>query len=208
MIHLIMFLFVNAFIAACVSTPRSEESWHLLPVNNDLALISSPAQEDGKRIGGAVYISILCKYGVTSISNECITSFNFMRYPDNYAVFSKNMEPSKLKVGFRKEGVDGHRYIDFYSIKDGILMVSPNQVNDFLSILSSSDKVSFHLSWRVMRATYDETYNSIFTFKLKKTTLAISRFKNLVITKSQQKLQKPQRPKEPKKISDIISNYI
>lgn len=205
MIHLVVFIFISTFIAGCVSTPGSEESWHLLPVKDNLMLLSSPDLEDGKIIGGAMFISITCKYNIKDIASECLTAFTFMRYPDNYGVFPQDFKPHKFKVGFKNKDSDSYRHFDFYAFSKRSFLVSPDQVDDFLSILSSSDKISFNISWNVIRATYDETYDSIFTFELKNTPLAISRFKNLVITKSPQKLQEPQKPK---KISDIISNYI
>ena len=191
-----------------LSTSKSVEPWYFVPTNsNDILFMTSlPAREDGKLLGGSLCISLLCKYGVGSISNECITSFMFIRRPNEYGGFPKSFGPIPLKIEFSREGVDSLVHINFFALEQNWLMVYPDQVDQFLSILTSSDKLSFHLEWRNEQATYDKDYHSIFTFNLSKTTIALDRFKSKVISKSPN--NRPHKSKTVRELAQEYDNHI
>ena len=135
-----------------------------------------------------------------------MTSFIFTRYPENFGIASNKLEAIPTDVAFLKKGKREQRQLSLYPVSDGIMMIAPDQVDSFLSILSTSDEVTVYFKWKIIKAIQDEEHGATFTFKLNKTPIAIGRFKNQVLDKSSAKIQQPIKPK--KKVSEIVANYI
>lgn len=210
MLRFVVLILSVCLAQGCASVSKINQSgtWHFLPINDNLSLTSDLIVESGKLVGfgATITINILCKYGVSSISNDCMTSFVFTRYPDNYGTFQSGIKTIPTQVDFVKNGLRDSRQINLYPLKNGGLMVSPDQVDMFLSKLATSEQTTINLKWRIIKATHDEDHSSTFTFKLNKTSVAIGRFKNMVLDRSPAKVQQPSKPK--KKVSEIVADYI
>ncbi len=179
------------------NTFKNGESWHFIQNDKALSLISAPAAY----LGSLSYINIICHYGVSSISNDCITMLNFVTYPQNYGTFP-TLEPIEVVVMFTKNKTNDRRLFTFYSFRKG-LMLSPEHVDEFIDSISSSDKVAFGLRWKKIQATRDTHHSAAFQFNLQKTEIAIKRFKSLVLTKT-----KKGKTKIKRKAADIVRDYL
>lgn len=202
----------SAYQHGKVNKFKDGESWNFVyhDDQNQISLLSAATKNSSPdswlSVPSFMYIHILCKYGVSSLSNDCITSFSFYNYPENYGTFPKH-EPINMTLIFDSDTTQVKKEFTFFQFNTKSLMVSPDQVDTFLSLLTLHEGVTLELKWRRIQATYESDHVATFPFKFNRTGLALHRFKKMVITKNNTELEKSNlKPK--RQAVEVMNDYI
>lgn len=193
---------------------KDGESWHFLnhADRNQLSLLSAETREtvkstDRMKLSSYAYIHILCKYGVSSLSNDCVTMFSLATYPKNYGLLPYGATRNISLVFDGDTTQVARREFTFYQFNDRNLMLSPHQVDEFLSLLTIHEGVTVNLEWSLMHATRDTHHSTNYIFRFNKTGVALSRFKSAVVTEGEPQAEKsimqPHRS-----AAEVMANYI